>query len=48
MRLVLRDVEVADAQREIDGIEVFEGRRQDGSVGRQEDNCQRRNCVAQE
>ena len=43
MRLVLRDVEVGDAQGEVDGVDVFEGRRQERNVGREEHQRERRN-----
>jgi hypothetical protein len=41
MWLVLRDVEVADAHREIDRVDVFERRRQDGQVRGQHDDGER-------
>ena len=39
MRLVPGDVEVAHAEREVDGIEIFERRRQKRQVEREEDDA---------
>ncbi len=47
MRLVLRDVEVPDAQGEVDGIEILERGRQERNVGRKEDKRERRYRFAQ-
>ena len=41
MRLVLGDVEVADAEREVDGVEVLERLRQEREMRREEDQDQR-------
>jgi hypothetical protein len=38
MRLMTRDVEVADAEREVDGVDVVERARQCGQV-RDEKDC---------
>ncbi len=41
MRLVLRDVEVTDAQREVDGVYVVESGRERGQMGEQEQRRER-------
>src|SRR6185436_15286367 len=41
VRLVLRDVELAHAQREVDRVEVFERRRQEREVRREEQEGER-------
>jgi len=41
MRLVPGDVELPDAQREIDGIEIFERARQEDEVRREEQQQER-------
>ena len=40
MRLVLRDVEVADAEREVDRVQILECLRQEGEVRGKEDQHQ--------
>ena len=42
MRLMARDVEVADAEREVDRVEIFERRRQERQVEREEEQRERR------
>ena len=41
MRPMRGDVEVADAEREIDRVDVFEGRREERQVREREDQRQR-------
>ena len=44
MRLVFRDVELAHAQREIDGVEILQRPRQPYEVRAEEEDHQRRRC----